>query len=97
MVAVMKGLPEPPDHDAIVTPAAENATDSSVANGTSIAFIIEYEDKRVFFGADAQAPVLTKALKRYAERVGEARPRIDLVKLSHRGSNANLSTAIDRR
>jgi hypothetical protein len=87
-------LPDPLDHDAIETLAAENATDSSKANGTSIAFILEYDDKRVLFGADAQAPVLTKALKRYAERVGEARPHIDLVKLSHHGSNANLSTAM---
>lgn len=38
--------------------------------------------------------MLTKALKRYAERVGEARPHIDLVKLSHHGSNANVSTAM---
>ena len=29
-----------------------------------------------------------------AERVGQARPHMDLVKLSHRGSNANVSTAM---
>ena len=87
-------LPNPLDHDAITKLAAEKDTDGSKANGSSIAFILEYDDKRVLFGADAHAPVLTKALKRYAERVGEARPRIDLVKLSHHGSNANLSTAM---
>ncbi len=56
-----------------------------------IAFILEYDGKRVLFGADAYASVLTDGLRRYAERVGEARPRIDLVKLSHHGSNANIS------
>ena len=79
---------------AIKRLAAKNATDRSAANGSSIAFILEYDDKRVLFGADAHAPVLTEALKRYAKQVGEARPRIDLVKLSHHGSNANLSTAM---
>jgi Metallo-beta-lactamase superfamily len=87
-------LPDPLDHDAIATLAAKKATDRSEANGSSIAFILEYDEKRALFGADAPAPVLTKALKRYAERVGEARPRIDLVKLAHHGSNANLSTAM---
>jgi hypothetical protein len=85
-------LPDPLDHDAIASLAAHNETDGSEANGSSIAFVLEYDKKRVLFGADAHATVLTNALKRYAERVGEARPRIDLVKLSHHGSNANLST-----
>jgi len=84
-------LPDPLDHDAIVRLAAHNETDGSEANGSSIAFVLEYDKKRVLFGADAHATVLTNALKRYAERVGQARPRIDLVKLSHHGSNANLS------
>ena len=87
-------LPDPLDHDQIVNLANKNATDQSVANGSSIAFILEYDGKRVLFGGDAHAPVLTQALKRYAARVGEARPRIDLVKLAHHGSNANLSTAM---
>ena len=93
-IATSDPLPDPLDHDAIMKTRRQNATDGSKANGSSIAFILEYDDKRVLFGADAHAPVLTKALKRYAERVGEARPRIDLVKLSHHGSNANLSTAM---
>jgi len=87
-------LPDPLDHDALMRLAAKNDYDDSEANGSSIAFILEYDNKRVLFAADAQAPVLTKALNRYAERVREMRPRIDLVKLSHHGSNANLSTAM---
>jgi hypothetical protein len=87
-------LPDPLDAAAIATLAAEKDTDGSKANGSSIAFVLEHDGKRVLFGADAHAPVLTKALKRYGERVGEVRPRIDLVKLSHHGSNANISTAM---
>ena len=48
----------------------------------------------MLFGADAHARVLADALKRYARRVGEVRPRFDLVKLSHHGSNANVSTKL---
>ncbi|HMJ77636.1 MAG TPA: hypothetical protein VK507_16775, partial [Iamia sp.] len=85
-------LPDPLDLDAVAGLAAEKHTDSSKANGSSIAFILEYDDKRVLFAADAHASVLTSALTRYAQRVGETRPRLDLVKLSHHGSDANLST-----
>jgi hypothetical protein len=93
---VFEPLPDPLDRDAVIKLAAKNNTDSSRANGSSIAFVLEYGDKRVLFGADAHAPVLTRALKRYARRVRETRPRFDLVKLSHHGSNANLSTAMLR-
>lgn len=84
-------LPDPLDRDAVLMLAAQNDSDSSAANGASIAFILEYDDKRVLFTGDAHASVLTKSLKRYAQRVDEERPRIDLVKLSHHGSNANVS------
>jgi hypothetical protein len=87
-------LPVPLDRDAITRLAARNASDSSPANGTSIAFIVEFDGKRVLFGADAHAGELVKGLKRYAQEVGEARPRIDLVKLAHHGSNANISSAL---
>ena len=84
-------LPDPLTNDAIVGLAAHNATDRSAANGSSIAFVVEYAGKRVLFAADAHPSVLTNALKRYAHRVGEARPHLDVVKLSHHGSNANVS------
>jgi hypothetical protein len=89
-------LPDPLDRDAVLRLAAKKNTDGSRANGSSIAFVLEYDGKRVLFGADAHAPVLTTALERYARRVRETRPRFDLVKLSHHGSNANLSTAMLR-
>jgi hypothetical protein len=91
---VFEPLPDPLDRDAVIQLAAKNSTDGSRANGSSIAFVLEYGDKRVLFGADAHASVLARALKRYARRVSETRPRFDLVKLSHHGSNANLSTGM---
>ncbi|MGI5132099.1 ComEC/Rec2 family competence protein [Pseudonocardia sp. CA-107938] len=87
-------LPNPLDHAAITCLAAKNAADSSEANGSSIAFVVEHGGKRVLMGADAHAPVLAGGLQRYAARVGEPRPRFDLVKLAHHGSNANISTAL---
>ncbi len=87
-------LPDPLDAAAITTLAAENATDGSEANGSSIAFILEYDGKRVLFGADAHASVLLKNLQRFAVEVGETRPRIDLFKMAHHGSNANVSTKL---
>lgn len=53
-----------------------------------------WHGKRVLFAADAHASVLTKGFKRYAQRGGETRPRLDLVKLSHHGSNASVSTSM---
>jgi beta-lactamase superfamily II metal-dependent hydrolase len=84
-------LPNPLDQKAISELAAKKSSDGSPANATSIALILEFDGKRVLFAADAPASVLTSGLKRYAQRVGEQRPRIDLVKLSHHGSNANIS------
>lgn len=91
---VVDPLPVPLDLAAIARLAAKNASDRSVANGACIAFVVEHGGKRVLLGADAHAPVLAAGLERYAARVGEARPRFELVKLAHHGSNANLSVAM---
>ena len=91
---VVAALPDPLDRAAIKLMATKNASDSSAANGSCIAFVLEHDGRRVLLGADAHSSVLTAALKRYAQLVGEARPRFDLVKLAHHGSNANISTAM---
>jgi hypothetical protein len=72
----------------------ERRRDSSEANGSSIAFVLEYADKRLLLGADAHVDVLTANLKRYGAMVGEKCPRIDLFKLAHHGSGANLSSEL---
>jgi hypothetical protein len=69
------------------------ASDSSVANGASIAFVLEFEGRRVLLGADAYSPVLTAALHRLAAQEGRARVSLDAVKLPHHGSMANIDKA----
>lgn len=73
--------------------AATNETDGSDANGSSIAFVLEFGKKRLLLGADAHPDVLAENLPRYGAMIGEHRPRIDLYKVAHHGSGANLSTA----
>ncbi len=87
-------LPEPLDRPALTELAARVQDDTSAANGSSIAFVLEYDGKRLLLPGDAHAGVLTANLARYAAMVGEERPRLDLVKLPHHGSGANLTAAL---
>lgn len=59
--------------------------DTSPANGSSIALLLEYDDKRVLFAADAFANVVKSGL----EKQFPIRPEIHLLKVSHHGSKAN--------
>ncbi|MGW3209192.1 ComEC/Rec2 family competence protein [Streptomyces sp. NPDC001135] len=65
-------------------------SDTSVANGASIAFVLDYRGHRVLFGADAHVSVLTRGLRRLAGALGVQRVPLDAVKLSHHGSMANI-------
>lgn len=71
--------------------ASIRESDGSEANASSVSFVLEHEGKRLLLTGDATADVLTANLKRYGALVGEERPRIDLVKLPHHGSGANLT------
>lgn len=74
-----------PDVAALAaSPASE---DSAPANGSSIAFSAEFEGKRILLAADAHFRVLTGSLL----ALPAAERRFDLVKLSHHGSQGNLS------
>lgn len=94
-------LPTPLPRKRLERLADEKETDGSEANGSSIAFVLEYGGKRLLLGADAHADVLAANLRRYGGMVGEVRPRIDLFKISHHASGGCLSTdlvgAIDCR
>ena len=69
--------------------AARFFPDSSVANGSSIAVLAEYEGKRALLTGDAFAPVLTESIQRIPGF--EKRLEVNAVKLPHHGSEANLS------
>lgn len=80
----------PPESPAVFA-VQTYGDDRSVANGSSIAFLLEVEDKRVLLAADAHARVLTPALERLARAGGVSRLRLDAVKLPHHGSMSNVT------
>ncbi len=65
--------------------------DTSVPNGSSIAFLLEYGAVAMLFTGDAYSEVLTSSLQRLIEDRGLNRLRLDLFKVSHHGSTNNLS------
>jgi beta-lactamase superfamily II metal-dependent hydrolase len=71
----------------------EYRPDGTVANGSAIAFIAEFEGKRVLLSADAHSETLEGPLRILAEEEG-GRYRLDLLKLSHHGSRANTSKSL---
>ena len=68
--------------------AQQFSEDTAEANGSSIAFLVEYEGKRVLFGADAYPSRILTSLSLV---LGEPPFSFDLVKLPHHGSENNVS------
>lgn len=64
--------------------------DNAPANGSSIAFILEIEDKKVLFLADAYASTIVTALAELGY-TKENKLIVDYVKVSHHGSHFNTS------
>ncbi len=82
-----------PDLDALANRAT--AQDRAVANGSSIALLLEHLGVSVLLAADAFAPVLATALKALAQNRGVSLPfQMDAFKLSHHGSQANITTEL---
>lgn len=61
--------------------------DVSQSNGASIAFILEYKDKKILFLGDSHEDIIIEGLKRYKENREEL--KFDVVKVSHHGSIKN--------
>ena len=66
--------------------------DHSAANGSSIAFVAEYEGRRVLFAGDAHPSTLVESIG----RMGENRLRLDACKLPHHGSRGSVSADLIR-
>ncbi len=66
--------------------------DPSQANGSSIAILAEYAEKRLLLAGDAYAEVLETNLQRLAGLGG--RVKLDAFKLPHHGSRNNLSQSL---
>jgi beta-lactamase superfamily II metal-dependent hydrolase len=65
--------------------------DSGAPNGTSIALLAEFRGARALLAADAHAPVLVESIKTLLRQSGDARLKVDLYKVSHHGSQNNVS------
>ncbi|HEY8560156.1 MAG TPA: hypothetical protein VIL74_07255 [Pyrinomonadaceae bacterium] len=64
--------------------------DSSKANGSSIAFILEYKNRRILLSGDAHSDLLVKSLRSLG--ASETNPlKLDAFKLPHHGSKYNIS------
>ncbi len=90
-VAAKRARPErvgPLDVEALALAPFDQ--DDSAANGSSIAFVAEYEGKRCLFGADAFPEVLMNSLARMMERAPTTPVRLDACKLPHHGSRRNV-------
>lgn len=83
------GAGDLPDIDALA--AVDFSEDRSAANLSSIAFLAEFEGKRVLFAADAHAGRLRTALDRVSP---SARVPLDLFKISHHGSKSTTSNSL---
>lgn len=62
--------------------------DTSVTNGSSISFILEYRNKAMLFLADSHSDIIVKNLKEY---YGDKKVLFDVIKISHHGSKFNTS------
>lgn len=71
--------------------ARPDKPDRAVPNGTSIAFLAEWRGRRVLFGADAHPDLLAAAIRRLT---GGGRLRVDLFKVAHHGSAANITSGL---
>lgn len=67
--------------------------DTDAVNGSSIAFILEYEEKRILFLGDSHPSVIEKEIKK---EIGDKNQKlkVDLMKVSHHGSAGNITTGL---
>lgn len=87
--AAPRGLGEPTVEELA---ARDTRLDKAEPNGSSIAVLLEHRGGSVVLGADAFATVLGPALLRLAQKRGAAGPYpVDVLKLSHHGSSANVT------
>jgi len=84
--------------DVLGESEAAFGSDSSPANGSSIAVLAEWDGKRYLLSGDAYAPVMAASLERWlAEQGGGGSAGtidLELFKLPHHGSVANISAEL---
>ena len=70
------------------------AGDNGAPNGTSIALLAEYGGASALLAADAHAPVLVESIQKLLRKRGTPRLKVDLFKVSHHGSQNNVSSEL---
>ncbi len=82
-----------PDIDSLADTPFES--DTSLTNGSSIAFLAEYDGKQMLFTGDAYATTLLQSIKKYLP--GCEPLYLDLFKIPHHGSDGNISKKLLER
>lgn len=82
-----------PDIDKLVKTPFES--DTSLTNGSSIAFLAEYCGKKMLFSGDAYATILLDSIQKYLP--GCEPLYLDLFKIPHHGSHGNISKKLLER
>lgn len=70
--------------------------DAGAPNGTSIALLAEFGGAAVLLAADAHAPVLVTSIQALLRKRGASRLKLDAFKVSHHGSQNNVSSELIR-
>ena len=65
--------------------------DNTAPNGSSIAFLAEYDGKAALFTGDAHPNTLIKGLKEILRKRGISRLPLDVLKVPHHGSKHNIN------
>jgi beta-lactamase superfamily II metal-dependent hydrolase len=68
--------------------------DKKAANASSIAFLAEFDGRRLLLAGDATPDVLEPSILRLTAQLGERRLRLDAFKLPHHGSERNVTDAL---
>lgn len=71
--------------------------DNGAPNGTSIALLAEFGGASALLAADAHAPVLVQSIDKLLRQRGLERLKVDVFKVSHHGSQNNVSTELVQR
>jgi beta-lactamase superfamily II metal-dependent hydrolase len=80
--------------DASGDPKERFKPDTTEANGSSIAFLAEYDGRSALFTGDAHAPVLETSIRTLLRNRGRDKLTVGAFKLPHHGSKYNVSPAL---
>ena len=85
---------KPPDVDKLAE--RTSAIDTAPANGSTIAFLAEYEGMSCLFGGDAHPNVLCTSIKKLLKTRGASRLELSALKVPHHGSEHNVTDELAR-